>query len=73
LKGVAVGELTAAGVDLGVQAGAHEVADADLIAVRQRSPRRPDTAHLGELGLYAPGQLGGFGIGPGEQEHVLAA
>ena len=35
--------------------------------------RRPDGAELGEPGLHAPGQVGGFGVGPGEQQHVLAA
>jgi hypothetical protein len=66
-KGVAVGELSAARVDLGVQAGANQVTDAGVVAVRQRSPRRADAAELGELRLDAAGQLGGFGVGPGEQ------
>ena len=32
-----------------------------------------DGAELGELGLDAAGELGGFGVGPGEQQDVLAA
>jgi hypothetical protein len=54
-KGVAVGELAAARVDLGVQPSPDQVTDAGVVAVRQRGLRRPDAAHLGELGLHAAG------------------
>ena len=47
--------VAAAGVDLGVEAGADQVADAGVVAVRQRGLRRPDGAELGELGLDAAG------------------
>ena len=72
-EGVAVGERAAASIDLGVEAGADQVADAGVVAVRQRGLRRADGAELGELGLDAAGEVGGFGVGPGEQQHVLAA
>jgi hypothetical protein len=67
------GEGAAAGVDLGVEAGADQVADAGMVAVRQGGLRRPHAADLGELGLDAAGEVGGFGVGAGEQQHVLAA
>jgi hypothetical protein len=70
---VPVGELAAAGVDLGVEAGADQVADAGLVSVGQGGLRVPDRAELDEPGLHPPGQVGGFGVGPGEQQHVLAA
>ena len=47
LEGVAVGELAAAGVDLGVEPGADQVADAGVVAVRQRGLRRADVAASG--------------------------
>ena len=47
LEGVAVGELAAAGVDLGVEAGADQVADAGVVAVGQRGLRRPDACRSG--------------------------
>ena len=50
---VAVGELAAAGVDLGVQPGADQVADADVVTVGQRGLWRADAAHLSQLGLDA--------------------
>ena len=55
LEGVAVGERAAAGVDLGVEAGADQVADAGVVAVGQGGLRRADGAELGELGLDAAG------------------
>jgi hypothetical protein len=54
-EGVAVGELAAAGVDLGVQPGADQIADAAVVAVGQRGLRRADAAHLSEPGLDATG------------------
>ena len=54
-EGVAVGEGAAASIDLGVEAGADQVANAGVVAVRQRSLRRADGAELGELGLDAAG------------------
>ena len=44
-----------------------------MVAVRQRGLRWADGADLGEPGLDAAGEVGGFGVGPGEQQHVLAA
>src|SRR5207247_9387494 len=73
LEGVAVGEGAAAGVDRGVEAGADQVADPGVVAVRQGGLRRTDRAEPGEPGLDAAGQFGGFGVGSGEQQHVLAA
>ena len=73
LEGVAVGEGAAVGVDVGVEAGADQVADPGVVAVGQGGLRGPDGAELGELGLDAAGQVGGFGVGSGEQQHVLAA
>ena len=55
LEGVAVAELATAGVDRGVEAGADQVADAGVVAVRQGGLRRADGAELGELGLDAAG------------------
>jgi len=73
LEGVAVGERAAAGFDFGVEAGADQVADSSVVAVGQRGLRRADAAHPGELGLDAAGELGGFGVGSGQQQDVLAA
>ena len=64
-QGVTVGELAAARLDLGVEAGADQVADAGVVAVRQGGLRRADGAELGELGLDAAGEPGGFGVGAG--------
>ena len=58
---------------VGVEAGADQVADAGVVAVGQGGLRWSDGAELGELGLDAAGQVGGFGVGSGEQQHVLAA
>ena len=43
-----------------------------MVAVRQQRLRRPDGAHRREPGLDPAGQFGGFGVGPGQQQHVLA-
>jgi hypothetical protein len=45
-EGVAVGELAAARVDLSIEAGADQVADAGVVAVRQRGLWRADAADL---------------------------
>jgi hypothetical protein len=73
LQRVPVGEFPPGGVDLGVEAGADKVADTGLVPVGQRGLRMLHRAELDEPGLHAPGQVGGFGVGPGEQQHGLAA
>ena len=72
-EGVPVGESAAAGVDLGVQAGADQVTGPGVVAVRQHRLRRADVAELDEPGLDPAGQFGGFGVRPGQQQHVLTA
>jgi len=42
-------------------------------SVGQGGLQRTDAAHLGELGLDPPGEFGGFGVGPGQQQDVYAA
>jgi len=71
-QGVPVGERAAARVDLGVQAGPDQVTDPGLVPVGQGGLRGPDHAESDEPGLDAAGQVGGFGVGPGQQQHVLA-
>src|SRR5690242_18256723 len=61
LEGIAVGERAAVGINRGVEAGADQVADPGAVTVGQRGLRRADRAELGELGLDAAGQVGGFG------------
>ncbi len=73
LQGVAVGQGAAVRVDLGVEPGPDQVADPRLVAIGQRGPSWADRAQLGEPGLDAAGQFGGLGVGPGQQQHVLAA
>ena len=72
-EGVAVGELLAAGVDLGVEAGADQVADSGVVPVGQGGLWWADSAELGELGLHPAGQVGGFGVGSGQEQDVFAA
>jgi hypothetical protein len=50
-RDVAVGEGAAAGVDLGVEAAADQIADSGVVTVGQRGLRRPDGAELGEPDL----------------------
>ena len=46
---------------------------AGLVPVRQGGLRRPYRAKLDEPGLHPPGQVGGLGVGPGQQQYGLAA
>jgi hypothetical protein len=50
-----------------------QVADAGLVPVGQGSLRAPDRTEPDKPGLDAPGQVGGLGVGPGQQQHVLPA
>jgi ribosomal protein L27 len=47
--------MAVADVDLGVQPGTDQVADAGVVAIGQRGLRWADGAHLGEPGLDAAG------------------
>jgi hypothetical protein len=68
-----VGQLPAARVDRRVEPGPDQVAGSGVVAVGQGGARLGDGAEQDQFGLDAAGQVSDLGVGPGEQQDVLAA